>query len=81
MTNTTDHDLDDHHDDDHHDDLPSGGMVLKGALTATPGRFNYNLTLGLPGRERRLQHELPRHARVHVRRAAERARRRVSSSG
>jgi hypothetical protein len=29
--------------------LPSSGMVLKGALTATPGRFNYNLTLGLPG--------------------------------
>jgi len=30
--------------------LPSrGGVVLKGALTATPGRFNYNLTLGLPG--------------------------------
>ena len=28
---------------------PSGGVVLKGALTATPGRFNYNLTLGLPG--------------------------------
>jgi hypothetical protein len=23
--------------------------VLKGALTATPGRFNYNLTVGLPG--------------------------------
>jgi len=23
--------------------------VLKGALTATVGRFNYNLTLGLPG--------------------------------
>jgi hypothetical protein len=29
--------------------LPGGGVVLKGALTATPGRFNYNLTLGLPG--------------------------------
>lgn len=29
--------------------LPSGGSVLKGALTSTPGRFNYNLTLGLPG--------------------------------
>jgi hypothetical protein len=28
---------------------PSGGSVLKGALTATLGRFNYNLTLGLPG--------------------------------
>ena len=26
-----------------------GGVVLKGALTATVGRFNYNLTLGLPG--------------------------------
>jgi hypothetical protein len=26
-----------------------GGVVLQGALTATPGRFNYNLTLGLPG--------------------------------
>ena len=26
--------------------LPGG---LKGALSATPGRFNYNLTLGLPG--------------------------------
>ena len=25
------------------------GTILKGALTATPGRFNYNLTLGLPG--------------------------------
>jgi hypothetical protein len=29
--------------------LPSGGVVLKGALTATPGRFNYNLVLGVPG--------------------------------
>jgi hypothetical protein len=29
--------------------LPSGGAVLKGALTSTPGRFNYNLALGLPG--------------------------------
>jgi hypothetical protein len=29
--------------------LPSGGGVLRGALTATPGRFNYNLTLGIPG--------------------------------
>src|SRR5215510_3279694 len=27
----------------------SGGSVLKGALTSTPGRFNYNLMLGLPG--------------------------------
>lgn len=27
----------------------SAGSVLKGALTATLGRFNYNLTLGLPG--------------------------------
>jgi len=26
-----------------------GGVELKGALTATPGRFNYNLTVGLPG--------------------------------
>ncbi len=25
------------------------GQVLKGSLTATVGRFNYNLTLGLPG--------------------------------
>jgi hypothetical protein len=25
------------------------GVVLKGALTPTPGRFNYNLTIGLPG--------------------------------
>src|SRR2546428_3295798 len=25
------------------------GLVVKGSLTATPGRFNYNLTLGLPG--------------------------------
>src|SRR5438093_4845559 len=25
------------------------GTVVKGSLTATPGRFNYNLTLGLPG--------------------------------
>lgn len=29
--------------------LPGGGVVLQGALTATPGRFNYNLTVGLPG--------------------------------
>jgi hypothetical protein len=29
--------------------VPSGGVELQGALTATPGRFNYNLTLGLPG--------------------------------
>ena len=29
--------------------IPSGGVELQGALTATPGRFNYNLTLGLPG--------------------------------
>ena len=29
--------------------VPSGGSVLKGALKPTPGRFNYNLTLGLPG--------------------------------
>ena len=29
--------------------LPSAGTVLKGALTATPGRFNYNLMVGLPG--------------------------------
>jgi hypothetical protein len=29
--------------------LPSGGGVLQGALTATPGRFNYNLMLGVPG--------------------------------
>lgn len=29
--------------------LPSGGSVLEGALTVTPGRFNYNLTLGLAG--------------------------------
>ncbi len=29
--------------------LPSGGAVLRGALTATLGRFNYNLMLGLPG--------------------------------
>jgi hypothetical protein len=29
--------------------LPSGGVELQGALTATVGRFNYNLTLGLPG--------------------------------
>jgi hypothetical protein len=28
---------------------PGPGTVLKGSLTATPGRFNYNLTLGLPG--------------------------------
>jgi hypothetical protein len=28
--------------------IPSGGVVLKGALTATPGRFNYNLMVGLP---------------------------------
>jgi hypothetical protein len=29
--------------------LVSHGSVLKGALTSTAGRFNYNLTLGLPG--------------------------------
>src|SRR5258706_16084470 len=30
--------------------MPSGGgVVLKGALTATPGRFNYTLMVGLPG--------------------------------
>jgi len=28
---------------------PPPPSVLQGALTATPGRFNYNLTLGLPG--------------------------------
>jgi hypothetical protein len=28
---------------------PPGGVELQGALPATPGRFNYNLTLGLPG--------------------------------
>ena len=27
----------------------AGGVLLKGALTATPGRFNYNAQLGLPG--------------------------------
>ena len=27
----------------------SGGTGVVGALTATPGRFNYNATLGLPG--------------------------------
>jgi hypothetical protein len=27
----------------------SGGMVLKGVLNATAGRFNFNATLGLPG--------------------------------
>jgi hypothetical protein len=27
----------------------SSGVVLKGALTPTVGRFNYNLTVGLPG--------------------------------
>ena len=27
----------------------SPGTGVKGALTATPGRFNYNATLGLPG--------------------------------
>ena len=29
--------------------MPAGGTLLKGALTPTPGRFNYNATLGLPG--------------------------------
>lgn len=29
--------------------LPSPTAVLLGALAATPGRFNYNLTVGLPG--------------------------------
>src|SRR5262245_35882212 len=29
--------------------LPTGGMVLKGALTSTLARFNYNGSLGLPG--------------------------------
>jgi hypothetical protein len=28
---------------------PSMHTILKGSLTNTPGRFNYNLTLGLPG--------------------------------
>lgn len=28
---------------------PSMHTILKGSLTVTPGRFNYNLTLGLPG--------------------------------
>lgn len=28
---------------------PSTGVVLKGALTSTNGRFNYNLMVGLPG--------------------------------
>ena len=28
---------------------PAAPTVVKGSLTATPGRFNYNLTLGLPG--------------------------------
>jgi hypothetical protein len=28
---------------------PPGGSVLKGALLPTPGRFNYNAKLGLPG--------------------------------
>jgi len=29
--------------------IPSTGGVVAGALTATPGRFNYNSMLGLPG--------------------------------
>jgi hypothetical protein len=29
--------------------IVSGGMVIKGALNATAGRFNFNATLGLPG--------------------------------
>lgn len=29
--------------------IPSAGIVLKGALVPTSGRFNYNLQLGLPG--------------------------------
>ncbi|HXJ33578.1 MAG TPA: hypothetical protein VMS22_06000, partial [Candidatus Eisenbacteria bacterium] len=29
--------------------MPSGGSILKGALVPTVGRFNYNLSLGLPG--------------------------------
>jgi hypothetical protein len=29
--------------------MAGGGVELQGALTATTGRFNYNLTLGLPG--------------------------------
>ena len=29
--------------------MPSSKAVLQGALEATTGRFNYNLTLGLPG--------------------------------
>lgn len=28
---------------------PSGGSAVKGALLSTPGRFNYNMMLGLPG--------------------------------
>jgi hypothetical protein len=29
--------------------IPSGGVELQGALVPTPGRFNYNLMVGLPG--------------------------------
>ncbi len=29
--------------------IPSGPVELQGALTATNGRFNYNLTIGIPG--------------------------------
>jgi hypothetical protein len=29
--------------------IASGGTVLKGALLSTPGRFNFNAVLGLPG--------------------------------
>jgi hypothetical protein len=29
--------------------MPAGGMLLKGALAPTPGRFNFNATLGVPG--------------------------------
>src|SRR5262249_41036652 len=29
--------------------LAAGSITLKGALAATKGRFNYNLTVGLPG--------------------------------
>jgi len=38
---------------------PSGGSVLKGALTSTAGRFNYNLTLGLPGADAACNTDFP----------------------
>ena len=52
--------------------MPAGGMLLKGALAPTPGRFNYNATLGLPGANAACNAQFPGHPRVHVCGAADR---------